>query len=431
MIDRYTRPEMKEIWSDKARYQCWLDVEIAADEAWSKLGYIPAEDVEKIRQNATFTVEGINEIEAVTHHDVIAFTRDVSKSLGPERKWVHYGLTSTDVVDTAQGLQLKKVNDILRQDIQDFMDILADRAREFKYTVCMGRTHGIHAEPTTFGLKLARWYSEMKRNQERFEHAAKGVEAGKISGAVGTFAEVDPQVEAYVCQKLGLRPQEISTQVLPRDLHAEYVAEIALVGTALENMATEVRSLQRTEIHEVEEHFAKGQKGSSAMPHKRNPIGSENICGCARVLRGNVVTAYEDVTLWHERDISHSSAERMILPDSTALLDYMLHRFGKIIKNLDVFPDRMKHNMDETLGLIYSGRVLLKLVNSGMTREDAYDLIQKYTAKCWADHVPYRPLLEADPIVAKQLTKEDLDDAFDYHWHLRHVDDIFHRVGLD
>ncbi|MEK1296256.1 adenylosuccinate lyase [Limosilactobacillus fermentum] len=431
MIDRYTRPEMKEIWSDKARYQCWLDVEIAADEAWSKQGYIPAEDVEKIRQNATFTVEGINEIEAVTHHDVIAFTRDVSKSLGPERKWVHYGLTSTDVVDTAQGLQLKKVNDILRQDIQDFMDILADRAREFKYTVCMGRTHGIHAEPTTFGLKLARWYSEMKRNQERFEHAAKGVEAGKISGAVGTFAEVDPQVEAYVCQKLGLRPQEISTQVLPRDLHAEYVAAIALVGTALENMATEVRSLQRTEIHEVEEHFAKGQKGSSAMPHKRNPIGSENICGCARVLRGNVVTAYEDVTLWHERDISHSSAERMILPDSTALLDYMLHRFGKIIKNLDVFPDRMKHNMDETLGLIYSGRVLLKLVNSGMTREDAYDLIQKYTAKCWADHVPYRPLLEADPIVAKQLTKEDLDDAFDYHWHLRHVDDIFHRVGLD
>lgn len=431
MIDRYTRPEMKEIWSDKARYQCWLDVEIAADEAWSKLGYIPAEDVEKIRQNATFTVEGINEIEAVTHHDVIAFTRDVSKSLGPERKWVHYGLTSTDVVDTAQGLQLKKVNDILRQDIQDFMDILADRAREFKYTVCMGRTHGIHAEPTTFGLKLARWYSEMKRNRERFEHAAKGVEAGKISGAVGTFAEVDPQVEAYVCQKLGLRPQEISTQVLPRDLHAEYVAAIALVGTALENMATEVRSLQRTEIHEVEEHFAKGQKGSSAMPHKRNPIGSENICGCARVLRGNVVTAYEDVTLWHERDISHSSAERMILPDSTALLDYMLHRFGKIIKNLDVFPDRMKHNMDETLGLIYSGRVLLKLVNSGMTREDAYDLIQKYTAKCWADHVPYRPLLEADPIVAKQLTKEDLDDAFDYHWHLRHVDDIFHRVGLD
>ena len=328
MIDRYTRPEMKKLWSDETRYQCWLAVEIAADEAWSKLGKIPAEDVEKIKHNAKFTVEGIQEIEAVTHHDVIAFTRDVSKSLGPERKWVHYGLTSTDVVDTAQGYQLKQVNEILRQDIKDFMEILKKMANEYKYTVCMGRTHGIHAEPTTFGLKVARWYSEMKRNYERFEHAAAGVEAGKISGAVGTFAEVDPRVEQYVCEKLGLRAQEVSSQVLPRDLHAEYIAALALIGTSLEEMATEVRSLQRTEIHEVEEHFAKGQKGSSAMPHKRNPIGSENICGCARVLRGHVVTAYENVALWHERDISHSSAERMILPDTTALLDYMLHRLA-------------------------------------------------------------------------------------------------------
>lgn len=431
MIDRYTRPEMKKLWSDETRYQCWLAVEIAADEAWSKLGKIPAEDVEKIKQNAKFTVEGIQEIEAVTHHDVIAFTRDVSKSLGPERKWVHYGLTSTDVVDTAQGYQLKQVNEILRQDIKDFMEILKKMANEYKYTVCMGRTHGIHAEPTTFGLKVARWYSEMKRNYERFEHAAAGVEAGKISGAVGTFAEVDPRVEQYVCEKLGLRAQEVSSQVLPRDLHAEYIAALALVGTSLEEMATEIRSLQRTEIHEVEEHFAKGQKGSSAMPHKRNPIGSENICGCARVLRGHVVTAYENVALWHERDISHSSAERMILPDTTALLDYMLHRFSRILANLDVFPETMKKNMDKTLGLIYSGRVLLKLVKSGMTRENAYDLIQPYTAKCWAEQVPFRPLLEADPTIQKQLTKEDLDDAFDYHWHLRHVDDIFKRVGLD
>ena len=431
MIDRYTRPEMKKLWSDETRYQCWLAVEIAADEAWSKLGKIPAEDVEKIKQNAKFTVEGIQEIEAVTHHDVIAFTRDVSKSLGPERKWVHYGLTSTDVVDTAQGYQLKQVNEILRQDIKDFMEILKKMANEYKYTVCMGRTHGIHAEPTTFGLKVARWYSEMKRNYERFEHAAAGVEAGKISGAVGTFAEVDPRVEQYVCEKLGLRAQEVSSQVLPRDLHAEYIAALALIGTSLEEMATEVRSLQRTEIHEVEEHFAKGQKGSSAMPHKRNPIGSENICGCARVLRGHVVTAYENVALWHERDISHSSAERMILPDTTALLDYMLHRFGHILANLDVFPETMKKNMDKTLGLIYSGRVLLKLVKSGMTRENAYDLIQPYTAKCWTEQVPFRPLLEADPTIQKQLTKEDLDDAFDYHWHLRHVDDIFKRVGLD
>lgn len=431
MIERYTRPEMGAIWTDEKKYECWLAVEIAADEAWSKLGHIPAEDVEKIKQNAKFSVDRINEIEAVTHHDVIAFTRTVSESLGPEKKWVHYGLTSTDVVDTAQGYQLKQANDILRKDIQDFIDILAKRALEFKDTVCMGRTHGIHAEPTTFGLKFARWYSEMKRNQERFEHAARGVEAGKISGAVGTFAEVDPEVEAYVCKKLGLRAQEISTQVLPRDLHAEYIAAIALVATSLENIATEIRSLQRTEIHEVEEHFAKGQKGSSAMPHKRNPIGSENICGMARVLRGNVVTAYEDVTLWHERDISHSGAERVILPDSAIGLDYMLNRMGKILANLDVFPETMKKNMDKTLGLIYSGRVLLKLVESGMSREAAYDLIQPYTAKCWAEQVPFRPLLEADPTIQKQLTKADLDDAFDYHWHLRHADDIYKRLGLE
>lgn len=431
MIERYTRPEMGAIWTDEKKYECWLAVEIAADEAWSKLGHIPAEDVEKIKQNAKFSVDRIKEIEAVTHHDVIAFTRTVSESLGPEKKWVHYGLTSTDVVDTAQGYQLKQANDILRKDIQDFIDILAKRALEFKDTVCMGRTHGIHAEPTTFGLKFARWYSEMKRNQERFERAARGVEAGKISGAVGTFAEVDPEVEAYVCKRLGLRAQEISTQVLPRDLHAEYIAAIALVATSLENIATEIRSLQRTEIHEVEEHFAKGQKGSSAMPHKRNPIGSENICGMARVLRGNVVTAYEDVTLWHERDISHSGAERVILPDSTIGLDYMLNRMGKILANLDVFPETMKKNMDKTLGLIYSGRVLLKLVESGMSREAAYDLIQPYTAKCWAEQVPFRPLLEADPTIQKQLTKADLDDAFDYHWHLRHVDDIYKRLGLE
>ena len=295
----------------------------------------------------------------------------------------------------------------------------------------MGRTHGVHAEPTTFGLKLARWYSEMKRNIERFDHAARGVEAGKISGAVGTFAEVPPFVEEYVCNKLGIRPQEISTQVLPRDLHAEYIAALALIATSLEEFATEIRSLQRTEIHEVEEHFSKGQKGSSAMPHKRNPIGSENISGLARVCRGHIVTAYENITLWHERDISHSSAERIILPDTTSLLDYMLHRFTRIIKNLDVFPETMKKNMDKTLGLIYSGRVLLKLVESGLSREEAYDLIQPYTAQCWAEQVPFRPLLEADPTVQKQLSKADLDDAFDYHWHLRHVDDIFRRVGLD
>ncbi|MFK5705000.1 adenylosuccinate lyase [Ligilactobacillus sp. LYQ139] len=430
MIDRYTRPEMGRLWTDEKKYECWLAVELAADEAWAKLGKIPATDVEKLKKNAKFDVQRIQEIEAVTKHDVIAFTRCVSESLGPEKKWVHYGLTSTDVVDTAQGYQLKQVNDLLRADLREFRAVVARKAKKYKHTVMMGRTHGVHAEPTTFGLKLARWYAEINRDIERFEHAAAGVEAGKISGAVGTFANIDPRVEQYVCEKLGIRAQDVSSQVLPRDLHAEYLAAMALIATSLENFATEIRSLQRTEIHEVEEHFAKGQKGSSAMPHKRNPIGSENICGCARVIRGHMVTAFENVALWHERDISHSSAERMILPDTTALLDYMLHRFGKLLDNLDVFPERMKANMDQTLGLIYSGRVLNKLVEKGMSREEAYDTIQPKTAKAWAEKVPFRPLLEADPAITARLSTAELDDAFDYHWHLRHVDEIFTRVGL-
>ena len=431
MISRYTRPEMAALWTDEKKYECWLEVELAADEAWSKLGHIPAEDVEKLRKNAKFDINRIAEIEAVTKHDVIAFTRTVSESLGDEKKWVHYGLTSTDVVDTAYGYQLKQVNDHLRKDLAEFKEIIANQARKYKNTVCMGRTHGVHAEPTTFGLKLARWYSEIKRDIERFEHAAAGVEAGKISGAVGTFANIDPFIEEYVCKKLGIRPQEISSQVLPRDLHAEYLAALALIATSLEEFATEIRGLQKSETREVEEHFAKGQKGSSAMPHKRNPIGSENICGLARVVRGHMVTAYEDVVLWHERDISHSSAERIILPDTTILIDYMLHRFGNIVKNLTVCPENMKRNMDRTFGLIYSGRVLLKLIDTGMSREAAYDLIQPKTAQAWDEQRPFRPLLEADPEITGRLSKEDLDDAFDYHWHLKHVDDIFKRVGLE
>lgn len=430
MISRYTRPEMAAIWNDQTKYDCWLAVEIAADEGWSKLGMIPEEDVTKIQQNAKFDVDRIAEIEAETHHDVIAFTRCVSESLGAEKKWVHYGLTSTDVVDTAYGYQLKQVNDILRQDLQNFKEIIAQKAKEYQYTVMMGRTHGVHAEPTTFGLKLARWYSEIKRDIERFEHAAAGVEAGKISGAVGSFANIHPYIEKYVCEKLGIRPQEISSQVLPRDLHAEYVSVMGLIATSLEEFATEIRGLQKTETREVEEHFSKGQKGSSAMPHKRNPIGSENICGLARVVRGHVITAYEDVSLWHERDISHSSAERIILPDTTILLDYMLNRFGKIIKNLTVFPENMKKNMDKTFGLIYSGRVLLKLIDAGMSREEAYDLIQPKTARSWDEQIPFRKLLEEDPQITNRLDQATLDDAFDYRWHLRRVDEIFERVGL-
>ena len=430
MISRYTRPEMAAIWNDQTKYNCWLAVEIAADEGWSKLGMIPEDDVKKIRDNASFNVERIAEIEAKTHHDVIAFTRCVSESLGDEKKWVHYGLTSTDVVDTAYGYQLKQVNDLLRDDLKKFKQIIADKAKEYKYTVMMGRTHGVHAEPTTFGLKLARWYSEINRDIERFEHAAKGVESGKISGAVGSFANIDPSIEKYVCDKLGIRAQEISSQVLPRDLHAEYVSVMGLIATSLEEFATEIRGLQKTETREVEEHFSKGQKGSSAMPHKRNPIGSENICGLARVVRGHVMTAYEDVSLWHERDISHSSAERIILPDTTILIDYMLNRFGNILKNLTVFPETMKKNMDKTFGLIYSGRVLLKLIDAGMSREDAYDLIQLKTARSWDEQISFRTLLEEDPEVTDKLDQVTLDDAFDYRWHLRRVDEIFERVGL-
>lgn len=431
MIERYTRPEMGKIWTDENRYQAWLEVEILATEAWAELGEIPAADVAKIRANASFEVDRILEIEEQTRHDVVAFTRAVSESLGDERKWVHYGLTSTDVVDTAYGYLLKQANDILRQDLKKLTEIIADKAREHKMTVMMGRTHGVHAEPTTFGLKLALWYSEMKRNIERFEHAAKGVEAGKISGAVGTFANIPPFVEEYVCKHLGIRPQEISTQVLPRDLHAEYIASIALIATSIEKFATEIRGLQKSETREVEEYFAKGQKGSSAMPHKRNPIGSENMAGLARVLRGHVITAYENVTLWHERDISHSSAERIILPDSTILLNYMLNRFANIVKNLTVFPENMKRNMDKTFGLIYSQRVLLKLIDKGMSREEAYDLVQPKTAYAWDHQTAFKPLLEADEKIMSVLTPAELDDAFDYHWHLKNIDTIFKRVGLE
>lgn len=430
MIDRYSRPEMRNIWTDENRYQAWLEVEILADEAWAELGEIPKEDVAKIRENASFDVARILEIEETTRHDVVAFTRAVSETLGEERKWVHYGLTSTDVVDTAYGYLLKQANDILRQDLTAFTEIIGEKAKEHKYTVMMGRTHGVHAEPTTFGLKLALWYSEMKRNIERFEHAAKGVEAGKISGAVGTFANIPPFVEEYVCGKLGIRPQEISTQVLPRDLHAEYFSAMALIATSIEKFATEIRGLQKSETREVEEFFAKGQKGSSAMPHKRNPIGSENMSGLARVIRGHMVTAYENVSLWHERDISHSSAERIIIPDTTMLLNYMLNRFGNIVKNLTVFPENMKRNMNATFGLIYSQRVLLKLIDHGMTREEAYDLVQPKTAYAWDHQTDFKPLLEEDEKITSVLSQEELDDAFDYNYHLKNVDTIFERVGL-
>lgn len=431
MIDRYVTKKMSPIWTDQNRFQAWLEVEIAATEAWSELGEVPAEDAKLVAKNAKFNVDEIKEIEKETKHDVVAFTRDVSRYLGPERKWVHFGLTSTDVVDTAYGYLMKQANDIIREDLDTFLEVVKEKALEYKDTVMIGRTHGVHAEPTTFGLVLANWYSEIKRDIERFDHAAKGVEAGKISGAVGSFANVPPKVEELVCKKLGIRAQEISTQVLPRDLHAEYIQTMALIATSVERFALEVRHLQRTEVREAEEYFAAGQKGSSAMPHKRNPIGSENVTGLARVIRGHAFTALEDVPLWHERDISHSSAERVIIPDTTELLDYILTRFTKITKDLTVFPDKMMEDMNLTHGLIFSQRVMLKLVESGLSREQAYDIVQPKTAEVWDEKKDFRTLLEADSRVTDKLSKADIDDAFDYHWHLQHVDEVFKRVGLE
>ncbi len=431
MIERYTRPEMGAIWTEENRFQAWLEVEILACEAWAELGHIPKEDVVKIREKASFDVNRIHEIEEETRHDVVAFTRAVSETLGEERKWVHYGLTSTDVVDTALSYLLKQANVIILNDLEAFVEILKNKAKEHKHTVMMGRTHGVHAEPTTFGLKLALWYEEMKRNVERFKDAAAGVEFGKLSGAVGTYANIDPFVEKYVCEKLGITPAPVSTQTLQRDRHAHYMSTLALIATSIEKFAVEIRGLQKSETREVEEFFAKGQKGSSAMPHKRNPIGSENMTGMARVIRGYMMTAYENVPLWHERDISHSSAERVILPDATIALNYMLNRFSNIVKNLTVFPENMKRNMDRTLGLIYSQQVLLALIDKGMVREEAYDLVQPKAMEAWEKQVQFRSLIEADETITAKLSPAEIDDCFDYNYHLKNVDGIFERCGLN
>ncbi|MGY4691145.1 adenylosuccinate lyase [Salibacterium sp. K-3] len=431
MIERYTRPEMGAIWTEENRFNAWLEVEISACEAWAEYGDIPAEDVAKIRENAGFDVDRIQEIEAETRHDVVAFTRAVSETLGEEKKWVHYGLTSTDVVDTALSYLLKQANDILLRDLENFLAVLKNKAVEHKYTVMMGRTHGVHAEPTTFGMKLALWYEEMKRNIERFKAASETVRVGKLSGAVGTFANIPPAIEASVCEKLRLEPAPISTQTLQRDRHAHYMSTLSLIATSIEKMAVEIRSLQKSETREVEEFFAKGQKGSSAMPHKRNPIGSENMTGLARVVRGHMMTAYENVALWHERDISHSSAERIILPDATTALNYMLNRFAGIVDKLTVFPENMKANMDRTYGLIYSQQVLLTLINKGMAREEAYDLVQPKAMEAWEKGIPFRTMVDQEPRITDTLTADELEGCFDYNHHLREIDTVFQRTGLE
>ena len=430
MIQRYTRPEMGQIWTDENRFKAWLEVEVLACEAWADLGEIPREDVRLIRKNASFDIPRIDEIELETRHDVVAFTRAVSETLGEERKWIHYGLTSTDVVDTALSYLLSQANKTILAGLEKLKQVIGEKAKQHQYTIMMGRTHGVHAEPTTFGLKLALWYAEMNRHIERFKAASDTVQVGKISGAVGTFANTPPDIEAYVCKKLGLVPAEISTQTLQRDRHAHYMSTLALIASSIEKMGVEIRHLQKTETREVEESFGKGQKGSSAMPHKRNPIGSENMAGLARVIRGHMVTAFENIPLWHERDISHSSAERIILPDATILLDYMIHRFSTTLENLTVFPGNMKRNMDASLGLIFSQRVMLTLIDAGFTREEAYDLVQPKTQEAWEKGVHFKDLILEERRITNQLTRAQIDDCFDPMHHLSQVDEIFKRVGL-
>ena len=421
---------MTALWSEQAQFQAWLDVELAACDAWSQLGVIPGEDIEKLYAGASFDIDRIHEIEEVTRHDVVAFTRAVSETLGPEKKWVHYGLTSSDVVDTALSVRLKKANKLILTEIDRMIDVLAAKAREFKHTLMMGRTHGVHAEPTTFGLKMALFYAEMKRNRDRFAAAAEGVRVGKLSGAVGTFAHIPIELERITCEKLGLEPAAISTQVLQRDRHAFYMAVIALTGTSLEKMATEIRGLQRSEIREVEEKFRKGQKGSSAMPHKRNPIGSENITGCARLLRGYMIAEYESVALWHERDISHSSVERVAIPDATTLIHYALSRFSSLVESLTVYPERMRRNMESTYGLYNSQRLLLKLIDTGMSREAAYDLVQPLAMQAWDEERAFRSIVDESEEITGVLDAADIAETFDPEFHLRNVDLIFERVGL-
>jgi len=430
MIERYRRDVVHQLFTDEAKFQAYLDVELYTLEAWSELGKIPKNDVKKIQENATFSLERIYEIEQETKHDIVAFTRALSESLGAEKKWVHYGLTSTDVVDTALSSIYKKANDILWEDLLAFKEVLQKQALRFQNTPCIGRTHGIHAEITSFGLKWALWYDEWNRHLVRFEQARKELEVGKISGAVGNFANTPPFVQDYVCSKLGIGSANISTQTLQRDRHANYMAEIALIGSTLEKIALEIRHLQRTEVREVEEYFYKGQKGSSAMPHKRNPISSENITGISRILRGYMVTTYENIPLWHERDISHSSVERVVFPDAIMLVDYALNRYMKVLDNLTVFEDRMLDNIYTTHGVIFSQRVLSMLIEKGCSREESYDVVQPIAMKAWEQKLDFKTLLLQNEFVGKSLNKDEVESAFDPKYFLKNVITIYKRVGL-
>ncbi|MDY6909348.1 MAG: adenylosuccinate lyase [Thermodesulfobacteriota bacterium] len=431
MIERYTRPEMGRIWTLENKYRKWLDVEVAVCEARAERGEIPPQAMQDIREKAAFDVRRIDAIEKETQHDVIAFLTNVAEHVGPASRFIHEGLTSSDVLDTANALLFVEAADLLLQDVDQLLAVLKRRAFEFKDTVTIGRSHGVHAEPMTFGMKFALWYAEMRRNRERLERARQTMRVGKISGAVGTYANIDPDIEARVCRRLGLEPAPISTQVIQRDRYAEFFATLALIGCSIEKIAVEIRHLQRTEVREAEEYFAPGQKGSSAMPHKRNPIACENLSGLARILRTNALAAMENVALWHERDISHSSVERVIGPDSTILCDTMLVRLTRVLDRLLVYPDRMRRNLELTGGLFYSQRVLLALTGKGLSREEAYRLVQRNAMKVWHEGGNLKERLQEDQEVMRCLSPEELAPLFDLGYHLKHVDTIFRKVFQD
>src|SRR5690242_10352947 len=419
---------MGRIWSDENKFRCWLKVEAAASLTLADAGIVPENAARAIAERGDFDLKRIHEIEAEVRHDVIAFTTAVAEKVGPEARWLHYGLTSNDVVDTAQALQIKEASRIIHEDLEKLRQVLERRAQEFKHTPTIGRTHGIHAEPTTFGLKLANWYAETQRNIARFERSAEEMRVGKLSGAVGNFAHLEPEFEEKICRRLGLEPAPISSQVIQRDRHAYFMATLATIASTLDKIATEIRHLQRTEVREAEEYFSEKQKGSSAMPHKRNPVTCEQISGLARVIRGNVQAAFENVALWHERDISHSSVERIILPDSTILLDYLLAKTTDIVDKLLVYPERMLRNLHSTGGLVFSGQLLLDLVEAGVLREDAYRIVQRNAMKAWREELNFRELIASDPDITSRVDKKTLEGAFDLNRQLRNVDKLFKRV---
>jgi len=428
MIPRYTRPEMGKIWTEQRKLETWLEIELLACEALSELGEIPAEAVKEIREKARFDVHRVNEIEKVTKHDVIAFLTNVGESIGPLSKYLHYGLTSSDILDTSLALLLRESSELILQDLHRFLRVLKEKAFHYKETVMIGRSHGVHAEPITFGLKMALWYDETKRNLTRMERAKEAISVGKISGAVGTFAHIPPFVEEFVCGRLGLRPAPISTQIVQRDHHAEFFTTLAVLASSIEKFSVELRHLQRTEVLEAEEYFSRGQKGSSAMPHKRNPVSSENLSGLARLVRSYGMAALENVPLWHERDISHSSVERVIGPDATILIDYMLDRLTSLVEDLIVYPENMKTNLERMGGLIYSEAILLLLTKKGLSREEAYGMVQRNAMKVWEKKGDFKTLLSQDDEIKRLLTRDELDRAFDIRAHLKHVDEIYQRI---